>query len=170
MLEEIRKKSKHTFDYWNVIVRALAISTVNSKYNKIDSIINVNPFDVIVTLWNKARYDSLKRADINQVIKNHPPSLVGYKLINGKVIYIPNDGNHRIIVAMERGVETIPARVGVIYEVGAGEILIDNIGVWFKREENEYSLVTNLNDTEKEHMGTIVYLLSSRGYNPIVIR
>lgn len=173
MIEKIRDKSLHSFSYWNVVVRALAISTVNSPYKQYegnDKLREVNPKDVIVTLWNKPRYESLKKGNIKSIIQKHPPRLVGYRINDGRIIYIPSDGNHRIIVAKEEGIEEIPAIVGVVYGLGSGVILIDKMGAWFKRSENEYSLITHLNEDEKKNIGDIVYLLSMRGYNPIIIR
>ncbi|HVA82908.1 MAG TPA: hypothetical protein VNF06_01965 [Candidatus Aquilonibacter sp.] len=75
----------------------------------------VNPRDVGFNMWASDRRERLLRmpkGEFELLLKRKPPSLIGFGLKGGSAVYFVGvDGNHRIAVANELGLKSIPCRV-----------------------------------------------------------
>lgn len=164
MLEEIRRKARNDFELWSTLTRVLGFTSIYSKYRKIDTVREVPVNSVLISVWVKHRYESLSKTNIEDVVRKHPPVLTGYKLIDGETIYVPVDGNHRVAVAEDRGLKTIPARVITIYEPVSGTLLFDGINIWIQETKEMYKLGLTLNDNELRYLQEIMWILEKRGF------
>lgn len=108
LFEEVRRLVRSNFELWSAATRFLALTITGTR--RVDAVWRVEPRRVLITVWRRDRYERIKRAGIKRVLERSPPTLFAYETVEG-VVYVPVDGNHRVAVAEDAGLKSIPARV-----------------------------------------------------------
>ena len=162
-IEWVRCRVKHDMNRWSLVDRILN-ATVD-RYISVEKEHIISVKRVLCCCWNRLRYEGLLEADIGKVLEENPPRVVAFETVKGYV-YVPVDGNHRIVVAEEKGLKKIKAEVSAIYPLPTTfGFLLYRDGVLWKPEGDAFKWLMKIRESvqDEEDLRLVASVLALRG-------
>ena len=141
--KETREHIKNNITLWSVA--NIVLNATVEEYYEVNRKEIIPISDTIVCLWKKRNYQQLRKSDIQKILSENPPKVTGFETVENGLVYIPIDGNHRIIVAEEEGLQDIPVTLSAIYKLPKRiSAIMHGNELWIKWDNNNYDFVTKI--------------------------